>query len=382
MISHISHLECPECSRKHSAEVPATYCVCGSPLFAKYNLTRTRELVESEEFPSRINSMWRYAQLLPVKSPSFVVSLGEGWTPLIDSRRLGKHLGLRSLRIKDEARNPNLSFKDRGLCAAISKSLELGAEAFALPSAGNAAVSTCAYSAVAGVPANIFMPEDTPKQFFEDCVRYGANVTPVPGNISDSGKEMKSRNGDWTDLSTTKEPYRVEGKKTLAFEIAEQMDWNVPDVIICPSGGGTALIGIWKGLDELEAIGLIGRERPRLFAAQSETCAPIVKSFEKGSDTVEAWTGGETQAYGLRVPSPFAGRLIMRAIIRSKGGAAAVAESQIIPMMNLAARLEGLDLCPEASVGLAGLRNLVELNIIDFDEDVVVLNTGSGAKYR
>ncbi len=382
MISHITHLECPECNRYHTAEAPATFCVCGSPLFARYNLALTRELVEAEEFPSKVNSMWRYAQLLPVRSPSFIVSLGEGWTPLVDSRRLGKHLGLKSLQIKDEARNPTLSFKDRGLCAAISKALELGAEAFALPSAGNAAVSASAYSAVAGVPANIFMPEDTPKQFFEDCVRYGAKVTSIPGNISDSGNEMRSRNGEWTDLSTTKEPYRIEGKKTLAFEIVEQLGWNVPDVIICPSGGGTALIGIWKGLDELEAVGLIGNKRPRLFAAQSETCAPIVKSFEKGSDTVEPWTGGETQAYGLRVPSPFAGRLIMRAIIRSNGGAAAVAESQIIPMMNLAAKLEGLDLCPEASVGLAGLRNLVESNMVDFDEDVIVLNTGSGAKYR
>ncbi len=382
MISNISHLECPECSRKHSAEVPATYCICGSPLLARYDLNKARESAENEEFPSKVNSMWRYCQLLPVKSPSYVVSLGEGWTPLIDTRRLGKHLGLKSLRVKDESRNPTLSFKDRGLCAAISKALELGASGFALPSAGNAAVSTCAYSAVAGIPANIFMPEDTPKAFFDDCIRYGAQVTPVPGTISDSGKEMKSRNGDWTDLSTTKEPFRVEGKKTLAFEICEQLGWRVPDVIICPSGGGTALIGIWKGLDELEAIGLIGNERPRMFAAQSEGCAPIVRAYEKGSDTVEPWINGVSQAYGLRVPSPFAGRLIMRAIIRSKGGAVAVAESEIIPTMNLVARIEGLDFCPEAAVGLAGLRNLVESSVVDYDEDVVLLNTGSGAKYR
>jgi threonine synthase len=193
---------------------------------------------------------------------------------------------------------------------------------------------------------------------------------------------MREEGGEWTDLSTTKEPYRVEGKKTLAYEIVEQLGWSIPDAIVCPTGGGTAVIGIWKGFDELEAIGMIGHERPRIYAAQSGECAPIVRAFENGADTVEPWENGETMAYGLRVPSPFAGRLIMQALHRSGGGAVAVAEHEIASTMSLAAKLEGLDVCPEAAVGLAGLSNLIESGHIDYDEEVVVLNTGSGAKYR
>ena len=382
MISSISHLECPECGKQYNAENPATVCICGSPLFVRYNLSQVVEAVDCEEFPTEINSLWRYSLLLPVNSPSFVLSLGEGWTPLVLTRRLGTHLGLRVLRVKDESRNPTFSFKDRGLCVAISKHTELGASAFALPSAGNAAVSTSAYSAVAGLPAHIFMPEDTPKLFFQDCQMYGAHTTSTPGTISDSAAVMHKSKGDWTDLSTTKEPFRVEGKKTLIFEIAEQMSWSVPDAIVCPTGGGTALLGIWKGLDELEAVGLIGSERPRLYAAQSGGCAPVVRAFETGSDNIEPWKNGDTKAYGLRVPGPFAGRLIMRALYRSGGGAVAVAEHEIGATQNLAARLEGLDICPEAAVGLAGLSNLIESGEVDYDEDVVVLNTGSGVKYR
>lgn len=382
MISSLSHLECPECGKQYTAERPATICVCGSPLFARYHLNRVMEAVESEEFPAAVNSMWRYSMVLPVISPSFVFSLGEGWTPLVLTRRLGTHYGLRMLRVKDESRNPTLSFKDRGLCVAISKHAELGSTAFAIPSAGNAAVSTSTYSAVGGIPAYIFMPEDTPRPFFEDCQMYGAITTSNPGSISDSAAAMREKGGKWTDLSTTKEPYRIEGKKTLAFEIAEQMGWSLPDAIVCPTGGGTALIGIWKGLDELEAVGLIGSQRPRMYAAQSGGCAPVVRAFETGADTIEPWLNGETKAFGLRVPSPFAGRLIMHALYRSSGGAVAVAEHEIASTMSLIAKLEGLDVCPEAAVGFAGLSNLIESGQVDYDEEVVVLNTGSGVKYR
>ncbi|MHA2424327.1 MAG: threonine synthase [Candidatus Thorarchaeota archaeon] len=382
MISTISHLDCPECGKQYSAERSATICICGSPLFARYHLNRVIESIDCEEFPTSVNSMWRYSMVLPVVSPSFVLSLGEGWTPLVLTRRLGTHYGLRLLRIKDESRNPTLSFKDRGLCVAVSKHAELGASAFALPSAGNAAVSTSAYAAVGGIPAHIFMPENTPRAFFEDCQMYGAITSSNPGTISDSGAVMREEGGDWIDLSTTKEPYRVEGKKTLAYEIAEQLGWSIPDAIVCPTGGGTALIGIWKGLDELEAIGLIGTERPRMYAAQSGGCAPVVRAFESGADTIEPWKNGETKAYGLRVPSPFAGRLIMQSLYRSGGGAVAVAEHEITSTMSLAAKLEGLDVCPEAAVGLAGLSNLIESGQVDYDEEVVVLNTGSGVKYR
>ncbi|MHA2352291.1 MAG: threonine synthase [Candidatus Thorarchaeota archaeon] len=381
MISHISHLECPQCRRKHSAERPAMYCVCGSPLFASYDIASVREDIARNEFPSNANSMWRYSQLLPVKSPSCIVSLGEGWTPLILSRRLGKHLGLQMLRIKDEAQNPTTSFKDRGLCAAVSKHYELGATAFALPSAGNAAVSTSAYAAAAGLKAFIFMPNDTPFGFFSQCELFGAVTTRVEGTISDAGAEMKKQNRDWIDLSTTKEPYRIEGKKTLGFEISEQTGWSVPDAIICPTGGGTAIIGIWKAFEELEAIGLIGSDRPKMFAAQSGGCAPIVRAVEKGTDEIEPWVNGETEALGLRVPSPFAGRLILNAIRQSGGDAVAVAEQDIEPTRRMASKLEGLDICPETAVGICGLSNLVESGKIDYDEDVVLLNTGSGARY-
>jgi len=232
LISHLSHLECPQCRKKYSADTSATYCVCGGALFAVYDIAGVREEIDSGTFPTKMNSMWRYSQLLPVKSPSYIISLGEGWTPLLLSRQLGKHLGLRMLRIKDEAQNPTGSFKDRGLCTAISKNLELGAKSFALPSAGNAAVSTSAYCAAAGVPAHIFMPDDTPEPFFESCQLFGAETVRVSGTISEAGQEMRKRNGDWMDLSTTKEPYRVEGKKTIGFEISEQMGWKVPDAII------------------------------------------------------------------------------------------------------------------------------------------------------
>ena len=335
------------------------YCVCGSPLFASYDFASVREDIASNEFPSTANSMWRYSQLLPVKSPSCIVSLGEGWTPLILSRRLGKHLGLQMLRIKNEAQNPTTSFKDRGLCAAVSKHYELGATAFALPSAGNAAVSLSAYAAAAGLKAYIFMPSDTPFGFYSQCELFGAVTTRVEGTISDAGAEMRKQNGDWTDLSTTKEPYRVEGKKTLGFEISEQTGWSVPDAIIC----------------------LIGSERPKMFAAQSGGCAPIVRAVERGSDEIEPWVNGETEALGLRVPSPFAGRLILNAIRQSGGDAVAVAEQDIESTRRMASKLEGLDICPETAVGICGLSNLVESGKIDYDEDVVLLNTGSGARY-
>ncbi|MFW9769974.1 MAG: threonine synthase [Candidatus Thorarchaeota archaeon] len=381
MISRISHLECPQCRRKHTADGPASYCVCGTPLFASYDIAGVREDIAANEFPTDLNSMWRYSQLLPVRSPSCVVSLGEGWTPLLISRRLGKHLGLQMLRIKDEAQNPTTSFKDRGLSAAVSKHYELGSKSFALPSAGNAAVSASAYAAAAGLKAHIFMPDDTPLGFFSQCVLFGAVTTRVEGNISDAGAEMTRQNGNWTDLSTTKEPYRVEGKKTLGFEIAEQMGWSVPDAIICPTGGGTAIIGIWKAFEEMEAVGLIGKERPKMFAAQSGGCAPIVRAIEKDLENVESWVNGQTSALGLRVPSPFAGKLILKAIRESAGGAVAVAEQDIEPTRRMASKLEGLDICPEAAVGICGLSNLVDSGRIDYDEEVVLLNTGSGARY-
>lgn len=288
---------------------------------------------------------------------------------------------MKLLRIKDEGQNPTSSFKDRGLCASISKHLELGSAAFAIPSAGNAGVSASAYSAAAGAKAYIFMPADTPEPFFSECEFFGAEVFRVEGNISDAGREMASRGEDWTILSTTKEPYRVEGKKTLGFEICEQLGWQIPDAIICPTGGGTAIVGIWKAFEELESIDLIGSQRPRMYAIQSEGCAPVVSAHEKDLENVDPWADGETEALGLRVPSPFAGRLILQALRHSGGGAMAVAEQEISSTRRMVGRMEGMDICPEAAVGIAGLRNLVESGEIDYDENVVLLNTGSGSRY-
>jgi threonine synthase len=375
-------LECPNCGRGYEVSLEASYCDCGSPLLVKYDTDELILQIQLEQFPSNQNSLWRYSRILPVVNSKFIFSLGEGWTPLLKSRRLGEDLGMKNLYIKDESRNPTLSFKDRGLCVAISKHLELGASSFALPSAGNAAISMSAYSAAAGVTANVFMPVTTPSSFIEACGLYGAEVVKVKGTISECGAEMKKSGGSWTDLSTTKEPYRVEGKKTLGYEICEQLNWQIPDVIICPTGGGTAIIGIWKAFNEMEALGLIETERPRLFASQVEGCAPVVKAVNENLEDIQPWDKPEeTSAYGLRVPSPFAGKLILNAISSTNGGAVPVSENEIMPMRKIAARLDGLDICPEAAVAIAGLQKLVESDELDSSDTVIMLNTASGIRY-
>lgn len=376
------NLECPKCSRGYEVSLQTSYCECGSPLLVKYDIDTIRQCIQTEPFPLKLNSMWRYSRILPISNTQFQYSLGEGWTPLLNSRRLGEELGMKKLYIKDESRNPTLSFKDRGLCVAVSKYMELGASGFALPSAGNAAISMSAYSATAGATANVFMPDSTPESFIEACELYGAEVVKVEGTISNCGAEMKKQGKNWIDLSTTKEPYRVEGKKTLGYEICEQFNWKVPDVIMCPTGGGTAIIGIWKAFNEMEALGLIGTKRPRLFAAQVEGCAPIVNAVQERLEDIIPWENpDETSAYGLRVPSPFAGKLILNAIRSTNGGAVSVPEFDITPMCKFAARSEGLDICPEAAIAVAGLRKLIESNIVDSNDTIIVLNTASGIRY-
>ncbi len=383
MNSGLSHIQCPQCGKEHSPDSVVTYCQCGSPLFAVYDTGRVAELFSRGEFPTHKRSMWRYGALLPVRSPQYVVSLGEGWTPLLRMERLGRHIGLQGLRVKDEGRNPTASFKDRGMSASVSKHLELGREHFVLPSAGNAAVSLSAYCAYAGVHATVFMPEDTPSPFVSECKMYGAEVVLVTGTISNCGAQLRrqAREG-WTPLSTTKEPYRVEGKKTIIFEIAEQLGWRLPAAVVCPTGGGTAIVAAHKALQELRAIGAVEDPGTRLYAVQTEACSPIVEAYNNGTDDVAAChRPGLTTAYGLRVPQPFAGRLILRALRDTGGRAVAVPERDIEEMRSAVGRLGGLNICPESAAGLTGLRALVEAGDIDPSEEVVVLNTASAARY-
>lgn len=380
MRSQMTHLECPNCGKQYEAEKGITYCSCGSPLFARYDIDKVREDIAEGRFPDKVNSMWRYASLLPVDSHS-AISLGEGWTPLLQPKLVHEHIGLDLLRIKQEPQNPTLSFKDRGLSAAISKHNQLGSNHYVIPSAGNAAISMSAYAAAAGGQATVYMPQDTHDTFFQACSQYGAEIIPVEGTIADCGIAVNESKKNWTDVSTTKEPFRVEGKKTLGFEICEQLKWSLPDVIVCPTGGGTALLGIWKSLKELEEVGLIGDTRPRMFAAQSEGCAPVVRAFKEETVEVKPWSNSETKALGLRVPKPFADRLVLDVLRESQGGAVAAHEESIQETRQLVAEKEGLDMCPEAAIAVAGTKRLVEQGSIDKKEEVVILNTGSGIRY-
>ncbi|MEM4735982.1 MAG: threonine synthase [Candidatus Thorarchaeota archaeon] len=374
-------IECPQCRTRYAAETQVGHCVCGSPLFVRYDLEAVADECSAGLFPEDRRSIWRYASLLPVRSVSHIVTLGEGMTPIVDARRLGDAIGIERLVIKDETRNPTFSFKDRGMCVAVSKHIEHGSKGFVLPSAGNAAVSLSAYAASAGVPAIVYMPADTPEPLFKACEMFGAVTHRVNGDISDCAKVARQEMGGYTDLSTTREPYRVEGKKTLAFEIAEQMNWSLPDAIVCPTGGGTAVIGIWKGIEELEAIGALRGQRPRLYAVQSDECAPVVRSFQLGHEAVEAWPEPRTCAFGLRVPRPFGGALILRALRQSGGSAVAVPESQILEMQRTASRSVGIEFGPETAAALLGVKRLVETGMMSADEKVLVLNTGTASRY-
>ncbi len=327
--------------------------------------------------------MWRYAPVLPVKRAGSIISLGEGLTPLLPARKTGERLGLPNLLIKDEGINPTGSFKARGLSCAISMCVELGIRSVAVPSAGNAASATAAYAAAAGMAAHIFMPNDVPQSNFIECQAYGAHVTLVDGLISDCGRlvaERKEREG-WFEISTLKEPYRVEGKKTMGYELAEQLGWTLPDVILYPAGGGVGLIGMWKAFGEMEALGWIDSKRPRMVAVQSEGCQPLVKAFEAGAERSEFFAGAQTVASGLRVPKPLGDMLTLRAIQESGGVAIAVSDRELIDAGIQLASEEGLFAAPEGAACISALAKLKAQRLIDSQERVVVYNTGSGLKY-
>ncbi len=381
-----STLEWLECSDCHSAidagELRGLCPECNGVLLARYRLDEAARTLVPESLSARRTDQWRYAEVLPGSEQP--VSLGEGLTRLHEARFLGPSMGINRLYIKDEAGNPTGSFKARGMSAAVTMALLLGARRLALPSAGNAGGAAAAYGALAGLSVELFMPIDTPFPFRQEAIAYGAAVHLVEGDIADCGTAMRNRmeGEDWFDLSTLREPYRLEGKKTMGYELAEQFDWELPDVVIYPTGGGTGLIGMWKAFEELEQLGLLrSRNRPRMIAVQAAGCAPIVLAFEDGSERASRWPEPRTYASGLRVPQGVGDRLILRALRESSGLALAVTDEEMVAGQLALARGEGIFPAPEGGATVAAAKRLVELDLIAADERVVLFNTGSGLKY-
>jgi threonine synthase len=382
-MTFLTHLECPKCGRTHDADRVQQLCVCGSPLLARYDLMRLSQSLSKSDLAGRPGSMWRYQEFLPVHDPARVVSLGEGWTPLLPAPTLGSEIGVPRLLIKDEGLNPTGTFKARGASAGASRALELGVREAAMPTAGNAGGAWAAYAARAGIRLHVAMPADAPKINAHECRQYGAELTLVDGLISDAGKLIAQgvREHGWFDASTLKEPYRIEGKKTMGLEIAEQLGWKLPDVIIYPAGGGVGIIGIWKALQELAAIGWVSKPLSRLVVVQAAGCAPLVKAYQAGQAESEFWPNAATIAAGLRVPKALGDFLVLRAVRETGGTAVAVPDEAILEAVSLLARTEGLWACPEGAATLAGVRVLREQGWLGPDEQVVLINTGTGMKY-
>lgn len=383
-MSLLTHLECTHCRRAFDAG--ALHGACpddGRPLYPRYDLDAVARAVRKEDLIGREASLWRYRELLPVRDPQQIVTLGEGWTPLLPLTRLASEWGLRCAWVKDESQMPTGSFKARGMAVAVSRAKELGVMRVAAPSAGNAGGALATYAARAGLEAFIFMPEDVPLINQIECEAAGARTYLVRGLITDCGRLVRV-NGErmgWFDMSTLKEPYRVEGKKTMGFELAEQLDWELPDLVLYPTGGGTGLVGMWKAWEELEQIGWIGPRRPRMVAVQAEGCAPIVRAFHAGAEEATPWENAATGASGLRVPAAVGDRLMLRALRESGGTAVAVSEAEIAAAIRLLASREGLFAAPEGAATVAGLRHLLDDGLVDRDERIVLFDTGSGLKY-
>jgi threonine synthase len=380
---YLTHLECSRNGQRYDASTLHNLSAQGAPLLARYDLEKAAATLTKAALKDRAPTMWRYREVMPITSEDEIVSLGEGFTPLHHVERLGRSTGFSQLYIKDEALNPTGSFKARGLSAAVTAAKARGAGALAIPTAGNAGGALAAYAAACGLPAFVFMPRDTPAAFATECLSCGAVLEMVDGLISDCGKivaERKEREG-WFDVSTLKEPYRVEGKKTMGYELAEQFAWQLPDVIIYPTGGGTGLIGMWKAFDEMEEMGLIGSERPRMVSVQAEGCAPIVRAFEQGADSAEMWQDAHTVASGLRVPGAVGDFLMLRALRASGGTAVAVSDRELVENSHRIAAHTGIFPAPEGGATLAALLALKERALVDADERIVLFNTGSGYKY-
>ena len=383
-MSFLSHLECAMCGQELDADRIWNLCpTCNKPLLARYDLEQVRKAVTQDTIAGREATLWRYHELLPVRNARNALSLGEGFTPLIHATRLGLEVGFDRLFIKDEGLNPTGSFKARGLAVAVSRAHELDVKAVSIPSAGNAAGALSAYAALAGMRAHVFMPRDVPQAFVAECRALGAEVALVDGLITDCGRVAAEgvRQFGRFDISTLKEPYRLEGKKTMGYEVAEQMRWTLPDVIIYPTGGGTGLIGMWKGFAEMEELGWIGSGRPRMVTVQSEGCAPMVRAFQEGREFAEPWRDAKTIADGLRVPAAVGDFLILRALRESRGTAIAVPDQELMDATKLIGRTQGIFACPEGAATLVAFQHLRDEDWIADDETVLLFNTGSGLKY-
>ena len=377
----VTHLECTACGRQHAWSRLQNLCLsCSKPLFAIVDLAAAGRTLKRATVATREKSLWRYREVLPLPGGVDLVSLGEGGTPLLRAEEFGGDI---DLWIKDESINPTQSFKARGMSVAVSMAKHLGATKLAVPSAGNAGGALAAYAARAGLEAHIFMPRDTPQSNIIECRGLGAHVTLIDGLITDCGAEIarhKAKEG-WFDMSTLKEPYRVEGKETLGYELAEQSDWELPNVILYPTGGGTGLIGMWKAFDEMETLSWIGRKRPRMFAVQAAGCAPIVRAFEAGEKNAAEFPEAHTIASGLRVPKAIGDFLILNILRQSNGGAIAVDDKETIRVAREVGSSEGLFVAPEAAACFAALKLLRSAGKIRSGERVVIFNTGSGIKY-
>lgn len=381
---HLSHLLCTACGSRHDASVPQNVSpCCGKPLYPAYDLAAAARTLTKEALRGRVASMWRYREVLPVRAEADIVTLHEGFTPLLPAPRLAARAGVDHLWIKDESQNPTQSFKARGMSAAVSMAKQFGLKKLAVPSAGNAAGALAAYAARAGMEAHIFMPADTPKANVIECREMGAHVTLIDGLITDCGAEVAKRKAaeGWFDVSTLKEPYRVEGKKTLGYELAEQLGWQLPDVVIYPTGGGTGLVGMWKAFDEMQQLGWIGAKRPRMFSAQAAGCQPIVRAFAAGEKFAAEHVGAQTRASGLRVPKAIGDFIMLDILRRSGGGAVAVTDDEMFAATREVGAAEGLFAAPEGAACCAALQHLLARGAVRPDESVVLFNTGAGVKY-
>jgi threonine synthase len=380
----MTHLECTRCGARYESEqLHKLSPCCEKPLYARYDLASIAATFRPEALRTREPTLWRYREVLPVRDDRFILTLGEGYTPLLDVPRYAQQLGLRRVWLKDEGQNPTGSFKARGLVMAVARAWELGARAVALPSAGNAGSAAAAYAAAAGMPCHVVVPRDTPRVIIEEIRALGADLQLIDGLITDAGARVAAgaKEHGWFDLSTLKEPYRVEGKKTMGYELFEQLGGRLPDVIIYPTGGGTGLVGMWKAFEEMETLGWIGSERPRMISVQAEGCAPIVRAFERGDEFAEPWQNAHTYASGLRVPRAVGDFLILDAVRASHGAAIAVSDEAMAAAVRSMGAATGVFAAPEGGAVAAAVPILLEQGRLSPDEEVVLFITGSGLKY-